>query len=106
MADTVEIERVDTPGCSEPHDSEVVGLVEVANPGPYPADSDPYWGQVSAACDDLIFSTIVNFENIPENASLELLTPVEVSWDAGDRETICVVFSPTGLNGSLTGLKE
>lgn len=106
MADTVEIERVDTPGCSEPHDSEVVGIVEIARAGAYPADSDPYWIDVLNACDDAAFSTIVNFEAAPQDATLEILTPVEAGWNAGDRETLCVVFSPSGLNGSLTGLKE
>ncbi len=104
--DAMEIERVETPGCNEPHDTEVVGLVTIPGPSTYPSDTDPYWEQVYRACDDKAMDNIVNIENVPNDAVLDFLIPLEAGWNQGDRDSICIIWSPTNIDGSLTGIKD
>lgn len=101
MTQATEIDRVDTPDCSEPHDAEVVGLVEVASTGDYPSELDSYWEQVYDACGAEMFANITNVDAMPDDTQFELFTPNEAGWNSGDRESICIVHSPSGLTGSV-----
>ncbi len=102
LGEAEEIDRVDTPDCSEAHDSQVVGLVEVASNGPYPGFIDPYWDEVFAECESQAALTITDGDALPADIQLEILTPLEDGWDRGDRGSICVIFSPSGLQRSFT----
>lgn len=101
MADELEIDRVDTTDCNDAHDSQVIGVVTVEGPSVYPDEFDPYWETVFATCDNLAVSVLTNIEAIPFDAQMELLTPLEGEWNRGGRESICVMRSETGLNGSF-----
>lgn len=106
MSDSTEIARVETPDCSEAHDSQVVGIVEVASVGEYPGDTDPYWDNVSDQCSGVAFTTITNGDLLPVDARMELFTPSEAGWGDGERESICIIHSPSGLSGSFVGVNS
>ncbi len=101
MADELEIDRVDTTDCNDTHDSQVLGSVTLAGPAAYPTQADPYWEGVFAQCDNIAATALTNIDNLPFDTQLELFTPLENSWNAGDRESICIIHSPTGLSGSF-----
>ena len=62
----------------------------------------PYWDEVFAQCEEAAFATVVNGDALPDDVRLEMLTPLEGGWDRGDRGSICVIFSASGLNTSFT----
>lgn len=101
MSNEIEIDRVDTTDCNDPHDSQVVGVVNVAGPSAYPGNADPYWETVFARCDEIAFSVLTNFEAVPSDVRMELFTPLEPDWMRGERESICIMHSPSGLSGSF-----
>ena len=74
--ETVDVERVRTVDCSEPHDGEVVSVFEL--------DGFTYPG------DDVLFNRA--FEQCPQESSL-VFYPTEESWSQGDREVACVLES-------------
>jgi hypothetical protein len=100
MTDASEISRLDTPDCTEEHDSQIVAVVDVPQSGEYPGDFDPYWDQVYEECLIAADLTIQNWDNLPDDTVLDMLTPVESGWRLGDRESICYIHSPGGLLGS------
>ncbi len=95
-----EISRVDSPTCAEPHDSQVIDSVEVPGPDAYPNELDPYWQAVLDQCEIRMLNLVINGDLLPEDTRLEILTPVEAGWNRGERETTCILHSPSGLQGS------
>ena len=100
MPTELEIERVDSTSCSDTHDAQVIGHVTVNGPAEYPGFNDPYWITVLDQCEDLALSTMTNIDLLPFDAQIEIFTPLEPEWNQGERESVCNVWSPTGLNGS------
>ena len=74
--ESIEVERVGTVDCSEPHDGEVVAVFEM-NGFTYPGD-------------DELFNRA--YDQCPQEASL-VFYPSEESWAEGDREVACVLES-------------
>ena len=100
--DGVDITTLETPDCTEPHDSQVVGLVEVQGPEAYPGPADPYWEEVFFQCQLAAASTMVNIDFLPQDTQFDFFHPQERGWDRGDREVICVIHAAGGLSGSFT----
>jgi len=100
MTDADEISRLDTPDCAEEHDSQILAVVDVPRSGEYPGDLDPYWDQVYDECLIAADLAIQNWDNLPEDTIMDMLTPVASGWAVGDRESICFIHSPGGLLGS------
>jgi len=100
MSDDLEVDRFDTEPCSETHDSQVVGEVAVPRTGAFPAATDDYWNSVFDECLDRAFE-VVDVNAVPEDATIEMFTPLANGWAVGERNTICVLYSESGLEGSL-----
>ena len=100
MSEETEINRLDTPSCSEPHDGQIIGTTSVNNIS-YPADElDPVWGTAFESCLSIAETSVTRSEALPADTFIEMFTPTQQSWDEGDREVICVIFAPSGLDGS------
>lgn len=74
--ESIEVERVVTVDCSEPHDGEVVAVFEL-NGFTYPGDDD-------------LFNRA--YDQCPETATV-VFYPSEDTWSEGDREVACVLES-------------
>lgn len=74
--EAIDVGRVGTVDCSEPHDGEVVSVFELSG-FTYPGD-------------DVLFNRAV--EQCPQEISL-VFYPSEESWSQGDREVACVLES-------------
>ncbi len=103
MTDAVEIERLETPDCSEPHDSQIMGVIEVPSATPYPADDAMYWETVYNRCFDRVDASLIRFEELPADTIVDIFTPTEIGWNMGDRESLCIIHSASGLEGSFMG---
>jgi hypothetical protein len=85
--------------CAQPHDREVFALFDLPD-GPFPGEQ--------AVADDAVAGCIEEFEayvgiGYDESALFadQPITPSEGSWDGGDREVICLLYSPDGqIEGS------
>ncbi len=93
-----EVETMEATPCSEPHDGEVLALVQVAGddfPGQAALDTEAETGCLTA------FSSATGvdfFEDVMWD--MTYLTPTQESWDrADDREIVCIV---TPLDGGRT----
>ena len=104
LGDDVEISRLETPDCTESHDSQVVGFVELEGPEAYPGSADPYWEEVFFQCEDAAFATMTNIDLLPQDVRVDFISPSEQGWDNGDRESICMIHAPGGLSGSFTSI--
>ena len=104
LGDDVEISRLETPDCTESHDSQVVGFVELEGPEAYPGRADPYWEEVFFQCEDAAFATMTNIDLLPQDVRVDFISPSEQGWDNGDRESICLIHAPGGLSGSFTSI--
>ena len=101
MTTDEEIDRLDTPDCTEPHDSQILAEVTVPLEGGYPSNASGYWDSVFAACNDAIFNNLTRIEELPDDATGDFFSPLERGWDNGDRESLCIITSPSGLDGSF-----
>lgn len=82
--------------CTAEHDGEVVGVVTYTQ-GP----AEPYPGpdQVAAYADEqcaIAFGAYVGAAYGSSPLQMVSLWPTDASWAAGDREAVCVAFSPDG----------
>ncbi|MEE8601881.1 septum formation family protein [Euzebya tangerina] len=100
-----EIENVAEVPCETPHDNEVFALVDF--PG---ADGEPFPGRepiqqfADEQCRGALFSDYVGSEYLESRYFVSQLTPTEGSWDQGDREIVCILFSSgEQLSGSVRG---
>lgn len=101
-SESAEIDRLTTPDCAEPHDSQVIGLIDLANaPEDRPADTDDFWSGVFDQCFDLADQRIMRFNALPEDTEVWFLTPDDRGWDRGDHEVICYIYSASGFDGSF-----
>ncbi len=94
-----EVYEVPIVGCEEPHDNEVYAIHELAN-GDFPGDAE-----VAESAQMGCIERFAGYVGTPY-AESELfatwLFPTEMSWGAGDREVICVLFAEDGpLEGSM-----
>lgn len=103
LTDT-ELQEVTVIDCSEPHLSEVVGVVQ--NPAPPDADfsaSDDYSGDYIRACE----TAWEAYRGDPRSRdlwpTLHMTGPTRATWEAGDRSVVCFVLPQRGqlLHGSL-----
>lgn len=94
-----EFDRLDTEDCSAPHDAEIVRVTTMPRTGPMPAADSEYWDTVFNAC--LESGTNVKVDELPADYELGFFSPAEDGWDAGDRTSLCYVYAPSGLNGSM-----
>jgi Septum formation len=95
-AEDSEVSQLVTLSCDEPHDNEAYFLFDLDdNGGDFPgaaAIDEEGVERCSSEFEDYVGSP-------PEESSLTgapLLTPSEESWEDGDREVVCVVFTTDG----------
>ena len=100
MTDAGEFDRLDTPDCTEAHDSQIIASITVPSVGDYPTDTDSYWDDVLAECETSLFGSLDRPNDLPDDTIFDIFTPVEAGWDDGDRESLCIIHSPSGLTGS------
>jgi WD40 repeat protein len=89
--------------CEEPHDDEVFGNLELADPvdAELPADIHD---RAVAACADRLFERYVGASPVDSPYRVSALTPTESSWDLGNRSVVCLLYDPTGpVTGSARG---
>lgn len=91
---------IPTVACDQPHDVEVMGLVELSESS-FPAD-------MSAVALDRCEPIFADFVGLayPESAlDIYHLSPTQESWSLGDRGIACGVYDPAGpVEGSLEGV--
>lgn len=102
-----EIDRLETPDCSEAHDSQIIDVVDLeetmgsALPAVMPADNDAFWDEVYQQCLDAADVSITRMDELPDDALVSFLSPTIEGWTAGDKEVVCFLHSPDGLEGSF-----
>lgn len=103
LTDDTEIRRLETPSCDEPHDSQIMAeLVDLDGPDTYPNDFDPFWETAFESCVDEVTRTAVRTNELnTDDLLIDMFTPSEQGWEQGDREVLCFIHSPTGLDGSF-----
>lgn len=97
--DDGEFDRLDTEECSAPHDAQIVSVANIPSAATYPDIGDPYWEAVFNSC--LEAGVNVRVGLLPEDFELNFFSQTEEGWDAGERESLCYVYSPSGLDGSM-----
>ena len=75
--------------CAEPHDLEVYYEGILDESGPYPG-RDALGEMVNEGCVDA-FEDFVGLDHMESALDFSSLMPTEESWDAGDREYLCLV---------------
>ena len=102
------IQTVPVVPCDQPHDNEIIALVD--HPG---GAADPFPGVEAIEtlgdeqCQGEAFSTYVGVEYEFSRYFITTLTPTEGSWAQGDREIVCIVNIPgEELTGSVAGTAE
>lgn len=98
-----EFSRLNTEDCALPHDGQILSVATVASSGPYPGDFDIYWNTVYNSCESSL-SRIVRLDAMPDDTELNFFSPTESSWKMDDRESLCYIHSPGGLDGSFVGV--
>ncbi|PKQ27137.1 MAG: hypothetical protein CVT64_01430 [Actinobacteria bacterium HGW-Actinobacteria-4] len=84
--------------CDTSHDAEVFALVDLAHSGEF--DATTIIDESNAAC----LARFESYVGIDYNESVLLIRPVhptQITWDAGDRQTVCVVTSPEMVTESF-----
>lgn len=101
-----ELQEVTVMDCSEPHLSEVIGVVQ--NPAPSDADfstRDDYSGDFIRACETAWEAYVGDPRSwwSPPWPTLEMTGPTRETWEAEDRTIVCFAVPEQGhlLNGSL-----
>lgn len=97
--DEGEFDRLDTEECTAAHDAQIVRVATVAQTGSLPEFADPYWDLVFERC--LESGASVRVDDLPADYELGYFSPTESSWDAGDRTSLCYIYAPSGLDGSM-----
>ena len=103
--DETEIDRLDTPDCSEPHDAQIIATVALTT-AEYPSDLDPVWETVFDSCVNAGVAAITDNAVIPDDAFIDMFTPSPDAFEDGERDVLCFISSPSGLNGSVMALPE
>jgi hypothetical protein len=98
-----EVSTVPIVDCSAPHDSEAYFSGNIDD-GDFPGDD-----AVQQAAEALCGPAFTDFVGAPYQEGTgydySYYTPTSDSWNAGDREVMCVVFDPSGaqVTGTLKG---
>jgi Septum formation/Protein of unknown function (DUF2510) len=99
-----EVSEVPTVPCDQPHTYEVYHS--------YIIDSDemPDSTEMDSIVQEQCLAAFETFIGRPYEQSIyvfQSLTPTQESWDAGDRELLCLVFNPSGeTTGTLQGIDQ
>lgn len=102
-----EVSDLETPGCEEPHDSQVTAIFDlVGTSSDYRLEDESFAIEVYERCVEASLEAVTRIEEISEEAYISFLSPTEDGWKAGDREVVCYLFDEGGLEGSFveTGL--
>ena len=95
-AATGEVSEVPVVPCTEPHDSEVYFSYTIPDADTFPGDFQEH---VDTQC---VPSSRRSSVSPSSGLSLTWLEPTSESWDAGDRELLCIVADPAGgVTGTL-----
>ena len=98
---TGEVQEVTIIDCSQPH------TVEVFHSYLIPDESLPDDAGIQAIVEEQCLPAFQDFVGLDYNSSVLLvnyLSPTPDSWDAGDRELLCLIEDPAGtVTGSLAG---
>lgn len=96
------VEDVPIVDCAQPHDNEVFHLFDIED-GTYPGDT-----LVTDVANDgclQLFAIYVGSDYWASSLDFGYLTPTSQSWEAGDREVVCFLYSMDlrPLTGSVRG---
>lgn len=85
-----EVTEIPTVDCAEEHDAQVVGAFDM--PGEdYPSDEE-WTSEIEKSCLKG-FEEFVGLEYAESTLSVRDLSPTEESWEAGDRQVLCIAFT-------------
>ncbi|MEM9464180.1 MAG: septum formation family protein [Actinomycetota bacterium] len=97
-----EFESVTDQSCDEPHEAEIVAIVQAPFGTAWPGTGDI---DAIVASEDACFVVIAELtlvdENIPLDAELGFFFTDQSVWNGGDREVMCYVTAPAPLVGSV-----
>ena len=101
-SDSTTISSVNEVDCASSHDVEVFATILLAD-GPFPA-ADALAQTATEQC-TLQFGNFVGVAYGSSALQLQYLVPSVETWNAGDRELVCLIFDPAGpVTGSLEGV--
>ena len=91
--DTVEVTSVEGVPCEQPHDGEVYGRFDLDAAGFSPARVE---SEGADGCLDLWEPAIGTVWEEDPDLDISTMVPTAESWDAGDREVLCIVVPVDG----------
>ncbi len=95
-AEEGELTGIPTVGCSEEHDGQVIHVYDI--PGSDWPGTDSVHSSIEEECLPA-FEDYVGTSYGESDLDIYSLTPIEQSWDEGDREVICIAYL---VDGSTT----
>ena len=102
ISEASEFERLETPDCSEPHDSQIVAVFDAdSTSSTAPAVDDRFWETVWNRCVTESEGNLTRRSDLPANTLIDFLAPTDESWEDGSRQIMCYIHSPAGLEGSF-----
>ena len=94
-------ESIEAVPCDQPHDNEIYHQFDLPE-GDWPGE-DALFEQAGQGC-EAEFAAFVGLGYDESALDIAPITPVEESWDQGDREVSCAVYDPAGqTTGTLKG---
>jgi WD40 repeat protein len=105
-SEALDLFTVDDVPCTQAHEEEVIGNLEL--PDPVGADVPPdLYDRAVAACTDRFFKGYVGASYGDSAYYVSALIPTESSWDLGNRSVVCLLYDPAGpITGSARGSGE
>ncbi|MEM8705775.1 MAG: septum formation family protein [Actinomycetota bacterium] len=88
---------VTSKGCDEPHDAEVLAIVEVQDVLVRPMESPSTVAAIEDACSAVLETLDLNVNGLPEDAVFSYFFPDDDEWAKGDRRITCLIESENGL---------
>jgi hypothetical protein len=93
-----EVTELPTVSCDDAHEAEVFNVFDVTHEGDY--DETAVLTEVEETCVDG-FEPFVGLEFESSELDVYYLYPQAEGWSSGDREAICMVYSPNWETGEI-----
>lgn len=92
----VEVSEVDLVPCTWPHPVEVYAVLSLEPEGLAEGPGYPGMARVVVASQRVCRTSIAEFTDRPDGYGLLAMWPTRRSWEIGDRDVVCAIFSPSG----------
>ena len=96
--ESLEVDSLNPIECTSAHDLEVFAKEDLPD-GDFPGE-DAIFAAADGLCEDA-FADYVGTDYWESELDFTYLYPIESSWAVGDREILCMIYSPTDVTSSL-----